>query len=171
MKNIVNKNKTKQLQTKFKFSDGSFTTDDFVISSKFNDFFVNIGPNLAKKIPHQTVSPLDLMGRPSVNSIFLSQVTSLEFNNILSSLKNGAAGHVEISAALLKLVSSSIVNPLSYLCNLSLQQGVFPCELKVANVIPLYKADDPFLFNNYRPVSLLYVISKVFEKVMFTRLK
>ena len=42
MKNIVNKNKTKQLQTKFKLTDGSFTTDDFVISSKFNDFFVNI---------------------------------------------------------------------------------------------------------------------------------
>ena len=47
----------------------------------------------------------------------------------------------------------------------------FPRELKVANVIPLYKADDPLLVNNYRPVSLLCVISKVFEKVMYTRLK
>ena len=49
MNNIVNKNNTKQLQTKFKLTDDSFTTDDFVISSKYNDLFENIGPNLAKK--------------------------------------------------------------------------------------------------------------------------
>ena len=70
MKIIVNKNKTKQLQTKFKLTDGSFTTDDFVISSKFNDFFVNIGRNLAKQIPHQTLSPFDLMGRPLLTQYF-----------------------------------------------------------------------------------------------------
>ena len=68
------------------------------------------------------------------------------------------------------MVSSSIVNPLIYICNLSLAQGVFPSELKIANVLPLYKADDPLCFNNYRPVSLLCVLSKVFEKVMYDRL-
>ena len=45
---------------------------------------------------------------------------------------------------------------LSNLC-----ERVFPTELKLANVIPLYKSDDVYLFNNYRPVSLLCVISKV----------
>lgn len=54
-------------------------------------------------------------------------------------------------------------------CNLSILQGVFPEELKRANVIPLYKNDDPMLFNNYRPVSLLCVLSKVLEKIMYTR--
>ena len=47
---------------------------------------------------------------------------------------------------------------------------MFPTELKIANVLPLYKSDDPFCFNNYRPVSLLCVLSKVFEKVMYNRL-
>ena len=46
----------------------------------------------------------------------------------------------------------------------------FPAELKIANVIPLYKSNDSFVFNNYRPVSLLRVLSKVFEKVMYNRL-
>ena len=55
-----------------------------------------------------------------------------------------------------------------YLCNQSLQEGIFPTELKIANVIPLYKSDDSFVFNNYRPVSLLYVLSKVFEKLCIT---
>ena len=49
-------------------------------------------------------------------------------------------------------------------------EGVFPNELKIANVLPLYKADDPLCFNNYRPVSLLCVLSKCFEKVMYDRL-
>ena len=49
-------------------------------------------------------------------------------------------------------------------------QGVFPDELKIANVIPLYKCEDPMKFNNYRPVSLLSILSKVYEKVMYNRL-
>ena len=47
---------------------------------------------------------------------------------------------------------------------------MFPTELKIANVLPLYKSDDPFCLNNYRPVSLLCVLSKVFEKIMYNRL-
>ena len=54
--------------------------------------------------------------------------------------------------------------------NLSLQQGIFPKELKIANVLPLFKACDPPVFNNCRPVSVLYVLSKVDEKVMYNRL-
>ena len=63
-----------------------------------------------------------------------------------------------------------ITEPLTYVCNLSLTQGVFPDELKLANVLPLYKNYDPYAFSNYRPVSLLNVLSKVFEKVMYNRL-
>ena len=63
-----------------------------------------------------------------------------------------------------------IYTPLTYISNLSLQEGVFPDELKIANVIPLFKSDDPELFNNYRPVSLLCTVSKVFERIMYNRL-
>ena len=91
-----------------------------------------------------------------------------EQNNIL--FKNGAPGYDEINAWVLKIISSCVASPLVYLCNISLEQGIFPIELKLANVLPLYKADDPFVFNSYRPVSLLCVLSKVFEKVMYNRL-
>ena len=170
IKGIVNRNKANQLQAKFKLNDGSFTTDGYVISNKFNDFFINIGPNLAGKIPEQNLSPLDFVDQPLLNSIYLSEVTSEEISNILKSLKNGAAGYDEINTSLLKHISSVITEPLKYLSNLSLSEGVFPTELKLANVIPLYKSDDAFVFNNYRPVSLLCVISKVFERIMYNRL-
>ena len=77
-----------------------------------------------------------------VNSIFLSEVTANEISQILGSRKNGAAGYDEINACLLKLVSPFIAEPLMYLCNQSLSEGLFPMELKLANVIPLYKSDD-----------------------------
>ena len=70
----------------------------------------------------------------------------------------------------LKLSSKFITQPLAFICNQSLTEGVFPNQLKLANVIPLYKADDPMLFNHYRPVFLLCVLSEVFEEVMYTRL-
>ena len=89
MKNIVNKNKVRQSQTKFKLNDGSLTTDGSVISNKFNDFFINIGPNLAAKILYQNLSPNDFMGQPLTNSIFLSDVTSDEIHIIIKSLKMG----------------------------------------------------------------------------------
>ena len=170
LKSIVIKNKANKIQDKFKLSDGTLISDKSIISTKFNEFFIGISPNLAHKIPNQRESPIYFMGQPRVNYIYLSEVTPEEIIKILQSLKNGAAGYDGLSSSLLKMVGSLIVNPLAYICNLSLKQGVFPTELKIANVLPLYKSDDPFCFNNYRPVSLLCVLSKVFEKVMYNRL-
>ena len=67
---------------------------------------------------------------------------------------------------------SLLIHSYIYICNLSLAQGVFPNDLKIANVLPLYKADDPLprCFNNYRPVSLMCILSKVSEKVTYDRL-
>ena len=59
------------------------------------------------------------------------------------------------------------IHPLAYVTNLSLSQGIFPDELKKAKIIPLYKANDPMLFNNYRPISLLPLFSKVLERIIY----
>ena len=64
----------------------------------------------------------------------------------------------------------NIVQPLVYIIILLLSTGVFPESLKIAKVIPFFKADDPTLFSNYRPMSILRAFSKLFEKVMFNRL-
>ena len=69
-----------------------------------------------------------------------------------------------------KTILQFITQPLAFICNQSLTEGMFHNQLKLANGLQLYKADDPMLFNYYRPVSLLCVLSKIFEKVMYTRL-
>ena len=156
IKSIIQKNKRSTCQSKFKLSDGTISDDKQLISTKYNDFFVNIGPTLASKIPNVDKSPLFFM----CNKI----------DKLILSLKDSAPGWDDITATLLKVSLDYIRDPLCHLCNKSLQSGIFPAQLKIANVLPLYKAQDPFQFNNYRPVSLLCILSKVFEKIMYSRL-
>ena len=75
-----------------------------------------------------------------------------------------------VGSAVPKWCVDSISELLSYVCNVSLQEGLLPDELKIANVIPLYKCDDPKLFNNYWPVSVFPSVSKVFERIMYNQL-
>ena len=133
-------------------------------------FFLNIGPSLAMKIPKQNLNPLQYMGHTVPQTIFSPPVTHAEINQIIMGLKNGAAGYDEITAVTLQLVSLHIIERHMYICNLSLNLGIFPTEMKLANVIPLYKANNAYVFNNYRPVSLLCTLSKVLERVMYSRL-
>ena len=95
--------------------------------------------------------------------MFLAPVTQEEIKLKIKSLKDTATSYDEINVKSLKLVNEFVTQPLTHLCNLSLTQGGFPEQLKIANVISLYKTDDSMLFNNYRPVSLLCVLSKFFE--------
>ena len=102
--------------------------------------------------------------------MFLEPVSLEEVTNIFKNLKNSAPGHVELNPSILRSCFPTIKEPLVHILNLSLTEGLFPAESKIANVLPLYKADDNMVFNNYRPVSLLCILSKVFEKVMYCRL-
>ena len=69
-----------------------------------------------------------------------------------------------------KKVVSYIAKPLSDICNKSFTQGVFPDNMKIGKVIPLYKAGDRNVFSNYRPISLLSQFSKILEKLFNERL-
>ena len=78
------------------------------------------------------------------------------------SVKN-SCGVDGISSKLLKTISPVIAAPLAHIINQSLCTGIFLDRLKIAKVIPIYKKDDPHIVDNYRPISLLPVLSKVFE--------
>ena len=141
-----------------------------IICEKFNEFFINVGPSLSKKIPVQNCSPDQYIKKKTIFSLYLEPVTEAEIRRLIMSLKSSAPGYDNIRSSILKMSLPFICTPLTYISNLSLQEGVFPDELKIANVIPLFKSDDPELFNNYRPVSLLCTVSKVFERIMYNRL-
>ena len=166
IKSIINKNQKPHIQGRCKMEENLITTDNELISNKFNDFFINIGPTLAKSISHVNKSPLSYLGNRFTESIYLAPVSENEIGQLMKSLKDTAAGFDDLNAMCLKISSQFLVKPLTHICNLSLSQGIFPEQLKIVNVIPLYKSDDSMLFNNYRPVSVLCVVSKILEKIM-----
>ena len=155
----------------------SFTKNEMEISNptdianKFCDYFTNIGPNLASKIPSTNSSPKDFLSSSLSESISLQPLTVGELNNIVKSFNaNKAPGHDNISMKIIHQSFQNIAQPLVTIINTLLSTGVFPESLKIAKVIPVFKADDPTLFSNYRPISILPAFSKLFEKVMYNRL-
>jgi hypothetical protein len=75
-----------------------------------------------------------------------------------------APGIDDLSVSILKNISESIAGPLSTLFNRSIQQGIFPANWKIAKVIPIPKPGDKASIDSYRPISLLPILSKVFER-------
>ena len=100
----------------------------------------------------------------------MTPVIETEVSSIIKNLKNSATGWDELSPKQMETVACYIAKPLVYLCNISLTKGIFPQELKRANVIPLYKSRNQMSVNNFRPVSVLPVFSKIYEKVVYKRL-
>ena len=153
LKGVINRNKSSRIQEKFKLNDGSITTDGNIICSHFNDFFINTGPYLANRIKSPNIPTKKYLGDMNKYSIFLEPVTQKEIHDIIKSLKDGAPGHDEITAHIMEFCSHHIELPLVHTCNLSLNEGIFPQEMKLANVKPLFKSGYSIVFNNYRPVS------------------
>ncbi len=89
---------------------------------------------------------------------------SKEYSHQLKALKS--QGYDGFSSIYIKRLKDDIARPLSILINQSMSSGYFPDSLKIAKVIPIYKAKNRDDFNNYRPISLLSVLSKILEKVI-----
>ena len=75
-----------------------------------------------------------------------------------------------MSSKFIKQITPSIITPLTLVINQIFNTGIFPDKLKIAKVVPIFKKGDNTLMNNYRPISLLPVISKVIEKIICTQL-
>ena len=148
-------------------------TDHKEIADQFNIFFSNIGSTLSDSIEinDNTLDFTDYLNNPTEHRFNFNRITESETLSIINKLKSkNSSGKDEISNKLLKSIKDEIAKPLTIIINQSLKTGIFPEALKIAKVKPFYKKGDNFCLNNYRPISLLPTISKIFERVMFTQL-
>ena len=74
----------------------------------------------------------------------------------MSLLNNSAAGYDGLQPSIMTMLTKVYIKPLSYLINNSIEPGIFPVELRLAKVIPIYKSDDKQLNQNFRPISVIY---------------
>ena len=150
--------------------NGHNITDPKEIADKMNEFFTNIGPNLAKDINHDNKPHFSTYLTEQTPSCFYIEYTDAEkVEAIILGLANKDSEGIDgMSTKFLKRICEQIARPLSFIINQSLFSGIFPDRLKIAKVIPLYKNNDESEenFQNYRPISILTALSKVFEKVM-----
>ena len=179
---ILNRNKTKDsLPTHFIIEaieevinlDGTLTskTTETKIENKtqiakhFNEYFANIGKNLADKIKYKGPKDYSTYLNDNILSQFhLTEINETQLEEIILSLNTKhSSGYDKISTFLIKKITKSILRALLSIINKSIINGIFPDNLKKAIVVPIFKGQNLNIhqFNSYRPISLLPAMFKI----------
>jgi hypothetical protein len=141
--------------------------NELFIADAFNDYFVNIPSKLLENEFGQNVIPLPKMDTFRLNNFSFNEVTIYDIIKIILSMKNKkSTGPDEISVLVLKNNIEILAPVVTYIFNLSVVQGIFPDKLKLACVVPIFKTNNRQDMSNYRPISLINTLAKVFEKCM-----
>ena len=168
---IINKCKHETLPDQFVINGDSITNKS-VIAENFNHHFATIGSDLASSIENVENITNDHYLRGNIHSEFQFHQIDIEMveNTIQNLNSTKSTGYDGLSIDLIKQIGHIIAEPLSFIINCSLALSIFPEKLKIAKIIPIYKKGDKHQIENYRPISILPVISKVFEKVAYNQL-
>lgn len=131
------------------------------IANAFNDHYIDkikAEPFSDEKVPEGKIEA-------KCKSMFMPPCLPKDVNTIIKNLKNKASvGYDDISTKVIKYVSDCIAGHLSYIINLSIEKGIFPDALKIAIIKPLHKKDRRDIRDNYRPLALITIFAKIFEK-------
>lgn len=143
--------------------------DEKGIADEFNKTFTNMGKNLAQKIQIRKKSSFNK--RYTMKSLVLLPTDSQEVKNIIFQLKNNKSpGADNLKAETLKLIALYLTQPLVFIFNECMRLGFWPSAFKDSLIIPVFKKGECTVASNYRPISLITNFSKIFEKLLKTRL-
>ena len=150
--------------------NGKTINNSHDISNAFNKFFCEIGPELASKIDVNNIF-YNYMPSKIKDSIFLHIITLNEVKKEISKLDpKKSPGYDDVTAKFLQISEDLIATPLCQIFNMSMSSGIYPDKLKIAKVIPIYKKGSKSDVSNYRPISVLSCINKIYEKLLCKRL-
>ena len=161
--------------SKSKISVGSPTkSENKNLVNKFSTYYANIVSELKSKaisFSSYIWKFRDIKGIRTTQRFCFSNVSKTFIEKQLKSLKRSkAAGPDELPPGMIKDCRNEILNPLTYLVNLSLRSGRVPSLWKVARVTPIHKSGDLTKPENYRPISILPIFSKILERAIHTQL-
>ena len=168
---LLHNNQNKKSDEIFLNIKGEIITDQKRVADKFNDFYINIAQKLVDGLGETNSKIQDYLKNPSKNSFFIKEIEPHEVSKLIAKLDETKSSDIYgISPKLIKIASPHIANYLTIIFNKSINEGKFPEKLKIALVIPIHKADSKLIPSNYRPISILPVLSKIFEQLMHSRL-
>ena len=169
-KNIIRRTIMHAKRTYYKTVFNSYSTNLKKTWQTINESLNRRKKNIGDTRPLNANPSADLPAKPNCNLKFQS-VTVDNVSRIIDSLKPKTSSGVDcISNKLIKYVKNVIMEPLTVIINQMLNVGIFPDSLKISKVIPIYKKGDNTIFSNYRPISLLPSISKIFEKIILEQI-
>lgn len=143
------------------------------IANAFNDYFVSVAQKLNDAGTGIPIEPLpsfrSFMSKRTRNSIVMHDCTAEEISEIIKSFSNGKSSDIPIQAV--KSCQDILSVALSRFFNKFMRIGIFPDVLKIGKITPIYKSKgNKQYFDNYRPISVLPIFGKIFEKIMYTRI-
>lgn len=151
--------------------DDQLVADDKIIANYFNDYFSNIGINIAREIPRTNLSFEEYLSPPNPNSMFVQPLSRLTLRNYFLSIKPTNSKDINgFSMKFLQFFADPLSIPLTHIFNLSIEHGTFPDRLKISRTIPIFKSGDKTDPNNFRGVSIADGFGKIFEKAMSVKL-
>ena len=188
IRSLVNIKPSKSTSIKLSDERNNLISDSGMISNIFNDHFSTLGANVQKKIPTANGSYMDYLNKRGKNekgeknkgkhiinpngcSFFLTATGPDEISKIIDRLDSSkSTGPFGIPIFLLKIFKEFFSIWLSELINLCFETGEFPTLIKLAKVTPIHKKESKLDHLNYRPISLLSVFSKIYEKCIYSRI-
>ena len=166
---IINRKRPSSNIEKLQVNDKNFE-QPFSISYAINKYFCGVPAELASKLPKSNHRSSSYEHRKK-ESFRVIRVNEVEVLSLLESIDiKKSFGFDKVHPLLLSSASPIIYSPLTFVINLSLKQDIFPDSLKVAKVIPTFKQGSRPLYNNYRPLSVLSAVSKIFERCILNQL-
>ena len=168
------------------FHENRVVNNPAEVCNIFNEYFIKAASNVGNGDPirkNETIDDIlscykddDIINRITANSPYVdvfnfSSVTVKEVHNLLENMdKKKATGYDNIPPKILKVAADELAFSITNLINLSTEASCLPSNLKKSELPPLFKANDSLLSENYRPLSILPSISKVFENVFTQQL-
>lgn len=135
------------------------------LADAFNTFFCRTATSSGSS------DALEYMSTPNSDSIFMQPATDQEIISVIQNLKNSTSRDIDdLQVRPVKHVADIIAPGLANIFNTCLTTAVFPAKMQIGKVTVIYKKGDRNDLSNYRPVSILPVFSKVFEKLLHIRL-
>ena len=151
--------------------DNKLETNPTAIAEGFNSYFSSIAEKLLPKPTPGTKHFSDYLSEPVAQNFIFKSADAVEVICTINSLDTRkGSGPYSIPSDLLKALKANLCHPLTSIINMSFATGIYPDQLKIAKVIPIFKKGDKLLVSNYRPISLLSNINKIFEKLVYSRL-